>query len=357
MKEALRRIVKKISGTERAGRLGKKGKGSYHPSGSSSRKKESARKLKGKLMKKYEGRDVGQVLGAKEISNDFGSVLYLEEDYPVNWWSLQDPCGQIMSDLKLVYGIGPVTEGELKEEGYSSIEDLAGHPEWSDQVEGLMSDIDFSSPSEAKSLISRWKPASHPLHLSLAGLFDRKDFAILDIETLGLTHQPIILFAVAVPGQEKTKVYQLLLKDVSQEPAALLEFSKMVENKGAYITYNGKRFDIPYINRRFNFYGLKNDMDGMHFDLYQFVRNEWGGQIPDCSLNTVEKNKLGIRRDRDVPSELVPEFYSTYQSTGNPGPLLPLLEHNRQDVLSLQSVFCSLGTKLEEGNGGNKEST
>ena len=356
MKDSIERIIKKVGRRRSCESDPQESKRIYPGKSYGSRKNiVSAQKLKRKLLEEYRGKEVETVLDVEKIDNDYGSVLSIEKKYPVDWWSLQDPCEQIMSDLQLIYGIGPVTEDQLKKNGYGSIEDLTEHPDWCDKVEHLMNEVNFESPGEAKRLISRWKPASHPLNLSLAALFEREDFAILDIETLGLTHQPIILFAVAEPGTKEMTVRQFLLKDIRQEPAALLEFKRILENKKAYITYNGKRFDIPYLNRRFNFYGLKVALDGIHFDLYQFARNRWSDQIPDCTLNTVERQKLGIRRDMDIPSELVPEFYKTYQNTGNPGPLLPLLQHNRQDVVSLQKLFSKLGTGFEEDNCENKE--
>ena len=36
---------------------------------------------------------------------------------------------------------------------------------------------------------------------------------------------------------------------------------------------------------------------------------------------------------------MVPEFYETYLHTGNPGPLVPIVEHNRKDVTSLAKLL------------------
>jgi hypothetical protein len=37
-----------------------------------------------------------------------------------------------------------------------------------------------------------------------------------------------------------------------------------------------------------------------------------------------------------------PEFYETYLRTGNCGPLVPIIEHNKQDVVSLALLFFYL---------------
>ena len=56
----------------------------------------------------------------------------------------------------------------------------------------------------------------------------------------------------------------------------------------------------------------------------------------------MERCFLGIQREDDVPSALVPEFYESYMRTGNPGPLVPIVEHNRCDLLTLASLFSKL---------------
>ena len=54
------------------------------------------------------------------------------------------------------------------------------------------------------------------------------------------------------------------------------------------------------------------------------------------------KKILGVERTEDIPGQMVPEFYETYLRTGNCGPLVPIVEHNRQDVLSLALLFIHL---------------
>jgi hypothetical protein len=44
---------------------------------------------------------------------------------------------------------------------------------------------------------------------------------------------------------------------------------------------------------------------------------------------------------------MVPEFYETYLTSGNPGPLVPIVTHNRQDLVSLARLFALL-----RGEGG-----
>ncbi|HID94242.1 MAG TPA: exonuclease, partial [bacterium (Candidatus Stahlbacteria)] len=42
------------------------------------------------------------------------------------------------------------------------------------------------------------------------------------------------------------------------------------------------------------------------------------------------------------PAALVPDFYATYLRTKNVGPLIAIIEHNRDDLITLASVFSKL---------------
>ncbi|MFW6041116.1 MAG: ribonuclease H-like domain-containing protein [Thermoplasmatota archaeon] len=42
---------------------------------------------------------------------------------------------------------------------------------------------------------------------------------------------------------------------------------------------------------------------------------------------------------------MVPHFYEIYLNKGNPGPLVPILEHNRKDIASLVKLFKEILNK------------
>lgn len=39
---------------------------------------------------------------------------------------------------------------------------------------------------------------------------------------------------------------------------------------------------------------------------------------------------------------MVPEFYTAYHRSGNPGPLIPILAHNREDLVSMVRLVARL---------------
>lgn len=84
------------------------------------------------------------------------------------------------------------------------------------------------------------------------------------------------------------------------------------------------------------------DINKHHLDLLHFSRRAWKAKMPNCQLQTIEKHLFNFEREDDVPSSMVPSFYKTYNETGNIGPLIPIVEHNREDVVTLARILSSL---------------
>jgi uncharacterized protein len=110
------------------------------------------------------------------------------------------------------------------------------------------------------------------------------------------------------------------------------------------VTFNGKAFDLPFLTGRSAYYGIGLQPPPIHFDLLHFCRRAWRGELESCSLGSIEQEILGVTRETDLPGEFVPEFYHDYLLTGNAGFLKPIVDHNRQDVISLVNVLSELVT-------------
>ena len=63
-----------------------------------------------------------------------------------------------------------------------------------------------------------------------------------------------------------------------------------------------------------------------------------------------EREVFGISREVDIPGSLVPEFYEAFLRTGNCGPLVPVVDHNRQDLVTLGHLLPSLLGELHAGS-------
>jgi hypothetical protein len=57
----------------------------------------------------------------------------------------------------------------------------------------------------------------------------------------------------------------------------------------------------------------------------------------------IEREILNAPRIDDLPGAYVPRFYETYRETGNVGPLVYIVDHNRKDLLGLVDIFGRLG--------------
>jgi len=55
-----------------------------------------------------------------------------------------------------------------------------------------------------------------------------------------------------------------------------------------------------------------------------------------------------MEREDDVPSALVPDLYLTYRKKNNIGPLIPIIEHNRQDIITLARILSKLYGELDQ---------
>jgi len=305
---------------------------------------ENAKKLKQQMLKRYKDKRLTDVIEGVELKNKRGTCYLIETQSKIRLNTINPELAKkrISSDLKLIYGIGEVTEQNLKEEGYKTIEDLSGHPCFGNDAKKFLEHLNKCDTSSLIDWIAHWYPKSHPLVFYCSGFHDPEDFILFDLETMGLFTRPIILFGVAKITGNKIIINQYLLRDIKEEPAALLEFLSHISERRAFITFNGRTFDISYIEQRLAYYGMKGDLEKPHFDMLHFSRRAWRKRVPDCRLNTLEKYLLGIRRKNDIPGALVPDFYETYLRTKNIGPLIPIIEHNKQDLITLANIFSKL---------------
>ena len=312
---------------------------------------DKARALLGQLMARYDGIGFDALFTGNVVSNEGGSCMVLESrhDLPSVVFDTGGLKQDMLSDLTLVHGVGGVSEQRLKVRGYRTIADLAEHPKFRFAAREVLERLTRADPSDVMDLIGSRHAKSHRFALGTAGSFAPEDYVFLDIETLGLFSRPIILFGIGTIEQGSLIVRQYLLRDICEEAAALTETAVRCGSDGAaLVTFNGKAFDLPYIQDRLAYYGLGTIPRNLHFDMLHFSRRRWKGQLASYRLSALESSILGVSRSDDVPGQMVPEFYETYLRTNNCGPLVPIVDHNREDVVSLARLFLYL---LEESCG------
>ncbi len=302
---------------------------------------DRASALKKDMMGKYSDCSVEDVFHGTEVDTPEGVcyAVHHECDLPGKRRPDHDPRSILLSDLTLIHGIGRKKESELRKRGYRTIRDLLGHRSYRCRAEAALSVISDSRPEEITRMVTRWLSPSHPLTLLTSRLYNPSDFIFLDLETMGFFSRPIILFGIAWISGDRLVVHQFLVRDMDEELPALIALKQYLGPQKVLVTFNGKTFDIPYLKERYSYYGEYMRMGHIHFDLLHAARRAWRTKLPDCRLGTLEQRIFGMKREDDVPGAMVPEFYETYQKTKNPGPLVPVVGHNRQDVITLARLL------------------
>ena len=150
--------------------------------------------------------------------------------------------------------------------------------------------------------------------------------AYLDIETTGLSplYNKLTVIGIYRENSIDSRVTQLVGDEISA--SGLL---RAMKNVSKFYTYNGSRFDLPFIKARLNV-DLKECCP--HEDLMYacWKRNLKGG------LKSVER-QLGIERElTDIDGWMAVKLWHNYQNYGDRASLARLLKYNEEDVVNLQ---------------------
>ncbi len=171
----------------------------------------------------------------------------------------------------------------------------------------------------------------------------------LDTETTGLgTAAGTIAFLVGIGRWDGSRfaVDQLVLPDHPDEPAFLAALRAAIPPDAWLVTYNGRGFDWPLLVTRFRMQRAAPPDHAGHLDLLPVARQLWRHRLDDARLSTVERGVAGVVRVDDLPGALVPARYLEFLRTDDARPLRAVIDHNRQDVVSLGLLVAHLATRL-----------
>jgi uncharacterized damage-inducible protein DinB len=161
--------------------------------------------------------------------------------------------------------------------------------------------------------------------------------AYLDIETTGLSpeYSKITVIGIHIEEAGNERFIQLIGDDITSE-----NLLKALEGVGTIHTYNGSRFDLPFIQAHL---GVDLTKEYAHCDLMYdcWENNLYGG------LKRVEQT-LGIpRRLTDINGLEAVRLWWRYVNDYDENALKILCEYNREDVVNLKA--------LKEKVGGGKK--
>ncbi len=167
-----------------------------------------------------------------------------------------------------------------------------------------------------------------------------RDFkaGILDIETTGLNRDRdrFILGGLYDPGSRI--MHQVLAEHRGEEAAALREFMELVDQMDLIVTYNGRHFDVPFLQARLEANGMQAASWPYDLDLYQVVSGHSPIRrfVPNLRQKTLE-NYMGLWQYRadEISGADSAELYDTYAQNGDPETERQILLHNSDDCMQL----------------------
>ncbi len=270
--------------------------------------------------------------GAMEISSGFGKCLLLEDTLQEDICYPDCDPASLLFDLKLIRGIGPATETKLKSEGYTNISDLHSHPRWGYLARQTTNLIEKRRINDLKLLGAR----DH----HLLSYFDPADLLFLDIETTGLwASQPLFLIGLLYRRHGRIHINQSLARHYREEKAVLAAANDLFQEFKVVVSFNGKRFDIPYIYGRSIEHRLFYSYPHHQVDLLHHARRRCRDSLPDCRLATLEEHLLDLRREGDIPGYLIPAVYHRFAQKQEAGLIQPVIEHNKMDLLAMAKLL------------------
>lgn len=186
---------------------------------------------------------------------------------------------------------------------------------------------------------------------------DIGQWLFLDTETTGLAGGTgTYAFLVGLGWWEKDGfvVEQLFMRNHGEEPSLLLEVLERIVQRRVLITFNGKSFDWPLLQTRFQMARMGAVPKPLaHLDLLHPARQIWRLRLQSVSLSQLERHVLQFDRGEDIPSETIPQRYFNFLRGGSPQAMAEVFHHNRMDLCGLATLALRMAEMLEspEGSG------
>lgn len=152
--------------------------------------------------------------------------------------------------------------------------------------------------------------------------------AYLDIETTSLSPADgdLTVIGLYLDENQDQRLVQLVGDEIS-----VAKLVGIFEDVETLYTYNGSRFDLPYIQAKL---GVDLTTHCLHHDLMYdcWQSNLYGG------LKEVER-QLGIDRElTGIDGRMAVQLWFDYKYYGDQAALTTLLGYNREDVLNLKAL-------------------
>jgi uncharacterized protein len=175
------------------------------------------------------------------------------------------------------------------------------------------------------------------------GALSPKDLLFFDTETTGLAGgSGTYAFLVGIGFLENNcfRIQQYFMHSFEAEKALLTDLLCVFQKFKAFVSFNGKSYDLPLLRNRFILNRLNFDWEQKcHIDLLHSSRRFWKRIYVENSLQALEKNVLGFKRLDDIPGAEIPKLFFDYLRKKSAKNIKPIMQHNVMDILSLVSLI------------------
>ncbi len=205
-----------------------------------------------------------------------------------------------------------------------------------------------------KNIVESWNQKIYESAL-LNFYFDEMKLGVLDIETTGLNPARNKFILGGLYDLTKGELHQVLAEARAEEALVLAEYLQLVGDVDVLITYNGKNFDMPFLERRWK--SCSRDIGYLfreesverevyeavgqrvyNLDLYQVVDkySQLRKLLPNLKQKTLEEYMgLWMNREDEISGAESVELFNHYEATGDPLAEKKILLHNNDDVKQL----------------------
>ncbi len=168
---------------------------------------------------------------------------------------------------------------------------------------------------------------------------------ILDIETTGLSpvRNKIMLGGLVLyETPERGTIHQYFAEELAEEPLLLETYLEVIKNVDVLISYNGRSFDLPFVESRAKKLGIPFVGWPYHLDLYLLIQraSDLKKQLPNLKQKTIE-DYLGLRinrKDEITGGESV-SLYQEYLISREASLRDKVLLHNQDDLRQLSRLL------------------
>lgn len=181
-----------------------------------------------------------------------------------------------------------------------------------------------------------------------AKLFDTyfagRSFAVFDIETTGLSPAKckVILSGILLCRKDSCQVIQYFANEAGDEQEIIEKTLETLNSVDYIITYNGKHFDMPFMEVRAKKYGLSFTPPVYNLDLFLVIQGHSNLRqtLPNLKQKTVEifMGLAGSRDDEISGGESV-ALYERYMQSHAFALEKTILLHNHDDLIQLYKLL------------------